>query len=146
MELAWNASEENSAEEIERLRNAAPEVKQEPVAEVDANDECYWADILPDRNVKVGQLLYAFPPDAQAEIAKRDARIESLTSAGAEYQRQCFEQAEEISRLKGVIAKCKDALEDSHQNINQERGFASDIKQDIEQTLAAIKEIENVRP
>ena len=81
--------------------------------------------------------------DAQAEIAKRDERIDSLTAAGAEYQRQCFEQAAEITRLKGVIGKCKEALEDSHQNINQERGFASEIKRDIEQALAAIKEIEH---
>ena len=88
MELAWNASAENSAE----------------------------------------------------EIAKLNARIDSLTAAGAEYQRQCFEQAAEISRLKALVEKCKEVLEDSHQNINQERRFASDIKQDIEQTLAAIKE------
>jgi len=32
------------------------------VAIVDANDEGYWAEILPDRNVKVGQLLYTTPP------------------------------------------------------------------------------------
>jgi hypothetical protein len=37
---------------------------QEPVAVVDANDEGYWADILPDRSVKVGQLLY---PAAQRQ-------------------------------------------------------------------------------
>ena len=36
--------------------------QQEPVAKVDANDEGYWADILPDRTVKVGQLLYAEAP------------------------------------------------------------------------------------
>jgi hypothetical protein len=35
---------------------------QEPVAVVDANDDGYWADILPNRNVKVGQFLYAHPP------------------------------------------------------------------------------------
>ena len=50
------------------------------------------------------------------------------------------EQASEITRLKGVIEKCKEALEDSHQNINQERGFASEIERDIEQALAAVKE------
>ena len=36
--------------------------QQEPVAVVDANDDGYWAEILPDRNVEVGQLLYASPP------------------------------------------------------------------------------------
>jgi hypothetical protein len=38
---------------------AQPAPVQEPVAVVDANDEGYWADILPDRTVKVGQFLYA---------------------------------------------------------------------------------------
>jgi hypothetical protein len=36
--------------------------EQEPVAKVDANDEGYWAEILPDQSVKVGQLLYTTPP------------------------------------------------------------------------------------
>jgi hypothetical protein len=47
------------AEELKAM-DAAP--VQEPVAKVDANDEGYWADILPDRTVKVGQLLYTAPP------------------------------------------------------------------------------------
>ena len=34
-----------------------------PVAEVDANDDGYWADILPDNSVKVGQLLYKLPSE-----------------------------------------------------------------------------------
>lgn len=175
--------------------DAAPEIQQEPAAIVDANDDGYWADILPDRSVKVGQPLYAFPPDAQAEIAKRDAQIAELeadqdkanaavaignylgktynyawcdTSLASQTIDLLKEQAaeiskwkeaartkhleaidwagkqqeatEQISRLQKVIAKCKDALEDSHQNINQERGFASEIEHDIEQALAAIKE------
>ena len=114
---------------------------------------------------------------AQEELTKRDNLIESLTAAGAEYQRQCFEQSDrikwleqqiarlktvpmkyrrmefnaqlqrenteqaaEITRLKVVIGECKEVLEDCHQNINQERGYASEIERDIEQTLAAIKE------
>jgi hypothetical protein len=36
--------------------------EQEPVAIVDANDDGYWADILPNRSVKVGQMLYTTPP------------------------------------------------------------------------------------
>jgi hypothetical protein len=51
----WIATEKAIKETL-----AQPE--QEPVAIVDANDEGYWAEILPDRNVKVGQLLYATPP------------------------------------------------------------------------------------
>ena len=51
---------------IKRLENRIDELMaqpaQEPVAVVDAQDDGYWADILPDRNVKVGQFLYAIPP------------------------------------------------------------------------------------
>ncbi len=41
---------------------APPQPEQEPVAIVDANDDGYWADILPNRSVKVGQMLYTTPP------------------------------------------------------------------------------------
>ncbi|MGB4061565.1 MAG: hypothetical protein WBK26_15270 [Burkholderiaceae bacterium] len=45
----------------------------EPVAVVDANDDGYWAEILPDRGVKVGQLLYASPPPpAEAPLLTLD--------------------------------------------------------------------------
>ena len=44
------------------IKEALAQPEQEPVAIVDANDEGYWAEILPDRNVKVSQLLYATPP------------------------------------------------------------------------------------
>lgn len=50
---------------IEALRAALAQGEQEPVAVVDANDEGYWADILPDRSVKVGQLLYTAPPQRE---------------------------------------------------------------------------------
>ena len=90
----------------------------------------------------------------EAAQVERDARIAELEERRceicgyAEHHREhtgCLrvfvnEQVAEIARLKGVLAKCKDALEDSHQNINQERGFASEIEHDIEQALAAIKE------
>ena len=47
---------------IAALREAlAEQAEQEPVAVVDANDDGYWADILPDKSVKVGQKLYAAP-------------------------------------------------------------------------------------
>jgi len=51
------------------IREALAEpVKQEPVATVNANDEGYWADILPDRDVKVGQLLYVAPVSVEAAV------------------------------------------------------------------------------
>jgi len=49
---------------ITAIKQARSAPVQEPVAVVDANDEGYWADILPDRSVKVGQLLY---PAAQRQ-------------------------------------------------------------------------------
>jgi hypothetical protein len=54
---------------------ALPRV-QEPVAKVDANDEGYWADILPDRTVKVGQFLYAAaqPSPVQEPVAWMDGK------------------------------------------------------------------------
>ena len=128
MELAWNASAENSAEEIERLRNAAPEVDQEPVAfrilrkNFDGewvDDHRCWCNGKPDPNLIEDiakrsdrwriEYSYAIHPDAQAEIAKRDERIESLTAAGAEYQRQCFEQAERINELEEQLFAAQDA-------------------------------------
>ena len=49
-------------EAITSLRQTIAEIEtHEPVAQVDANDDGYWADILPDRSVKVGQLLYTAP-------------------------------------------------------------------------------------
>jgi hypothetical protein len=52
----------------------------EPVAVVDANDDGYFAEILPDRDVKIGQNLYAHPPQADAErvalLERIDAKIE----------------------------------------------------------------------
>ena len=52
----------DAVKEIKRLQAKIEAVeKQEPVATVDANDEGYWAEILPDRSVRVGQNLYALP-------------------------------------------------------------------------------------
>ena len=44
----------------------APKPVQEPVAIVDEDDDGIWAEILPDRTVKVGQMLYATTPDTTA--------------------------------------------------------------------------------
>ena len=59
----------DAAKEIKRLQAKIEAVeKQEPVATVDANDEGYWAEILPDRSVRVGQNLYALPGAQNAPI------------------------------------------------------------------------------
>ena len=106
------------------LFDAAPEVKQESVAflSLDCIGERYLCFSKPVDNDPVTP-LYAYPPDAQAEIAKRDKRIKELEQQvtrlktvpmkyrrmefNAQLQRENTEQAAEISRLKGVIAKCK---------------------------------------
>lgn len=63
-------------------RYAPQPAPQEPVAKVDANDDGYWADILPDRTVKVGQLLYAEAPQpAQQEPV---VYLVNCTSCGEE--------------------------------------------------------------
>ena len=68
------------AEAITAIKKALAQPEQEPVAIVDANDEGYWAEILPDRSVKVGQFLFAHPPVPTAE-QENDA-VEVLIEEG----------------------------------------------------------------
>lgn len=155
----WYMSQLRNALSRLQSNSAAPEIKQEPFGYVREIRPWEWKfSKTTSWGSEVWLPVYRFPPDAQAEIAKRDERITKLEKKAelpmkykrmqfnAELQREVAEQAAEIARLKGVIAKCKEALEDSHQNINQERGFASEIEHDIEQALAVIKEIENAIP
>lgn len=51
---------EKAEAELQKLRER--EAKQKPVAMVDAGDDGYFAEILPDCSVGVGDMLYAFPP------------------------------------------------------------------------------------
>ena len=160
---ALNLAKRISADEIplvfSYMYDAAPEIQKNPVAwMIDDDGDVEYNGVDRFSCGRTGGVpLYTFPPDAQAEIAKLNARIDSLTAAGAEYQRQCFEQAAEISRLKAVIAKCKDALEqaktvrarlaawrttnfghdcgDQHEKMKREFPL-------MDETLAAIKEIE----
>ncbi len=118
-----NITPEDVAERIERFMTAngfrmvfsrwylqcEPEVKQEPVAIVDANDEGYWADILPDRSVKVGQPLFAYPPDAQAEIAKRDKRIKELEGKC----KASFDKRGELTRKIAGFSELTDLMQSS---------------------------------
>lgn len=55
---------------------------QEPVAVVDANDDGFWADILPDRSVKVGQLLYTHPvTEAVRRLVEKVDRLVEMDDA-----------------------------------------------------------------
>ena len=66
--------------------NAQKSAVSEPVAKVDANDEGYWAEILPDRNVKVGQLLYATPPaEAKQPLTDDEKSVELYLEQALEY-------------------------------------------------------------
>lgn len=61
--------------------DAAPEIQQEPVAFYCGRNQ-FGSHVFRISNLPITECpLYAFPPDAQAEIAKRDARIEELTDA-----------------------------------------------------------------
>ena len=86
IELAITAIKEALANEaLEKMAENARELgldyepAKEPVAIVDANDEGYWAEILPDRNVKVGQLLYTTPPQ-RTWVGLTDDEILSISA------------------------------------------------------------------
>lgn len=108
---AFNDAKGNFCEHAESFWQAmyfaAPEIQQEPVKHEFQDREGTWHPFIDQRHyentINDGawpiRALYAFPPDAQAEIAKRDERIASLIAAGAEYQRQFFEQSDQIKEL-----------------------------------------------
>lgn len=100
--------------------DAAPEMKQEPVAwrvwrgddyelyfNLDSairRTECF----IKPRKVEP---LYTFHPNAQAEIAKRDASIEEYKQDLQLRDDHIAEQAAEISRLKALVGKCEEVVE-----------------------------------
>lgn len=65
---AWMARANAAEAELRAAR------EQEPVATVDAGDDGYFADILPDRTVKVGQSLYTRPIPAPAPAVPEEWR------------------------------------------------------------------------
>ena len=102
-------------------------------------------ELLDDLNMRIGMGhdVSVEIPYAQAEIDKRDERIESLTSAGAEYQRQCFEQAAEIVRLRALVGKCKAVIEQTPRTtrIDWKGIHTPDARTHLrDEALAAIKE------
>ena len=66
------------------MLSAAPQpepVEVEPVAKVDMSDEGLRADILHDRSVKLGQLLYTAPPDYEEIKRQRDELLAAIEIA-----------------------------------------------------------------
>ena len=172
--------------------DAAPEMKQEPVG-IDWPDYHYeamgcgledigikdkydamrygWDQAIERCAERIPEKLFEFPPDAQAEIAKRDKRVKELEGkckasfdkrgeltrkiAGfseltdlmqsslegdtlriSELLEQNEKQAAEIARLKSVIGKCKDVVQNDYTD------FSSYFVARRE-ALAEIKEIEH---
>lgn len=56
---------------------AAPDFDRQVIAEVNEGDDGYWADILPDRSVHLGQPLYAVMQPAP-EVEKLVEALEGL--------------------------------------------------------------------
>lgn len=50
-------------------------------------------------------------------------------------------QAKLLAKQSAALRLAKEVLEDAHQNINPERGYADEIESDIEKTIAAINEV-----
>ena len=61
------------------MYDAAPNIKQEPIGYIDGHYG--FVRTKEGINMQIGAKAYAFPPDAQAEIDKRDARIKALEQA-----------------------------------------------------------------
>ena len=137
------------------MYDAAPEVKQEPVAwEYVEHGRTF---LIPHDSPYVHQMqngewtpLFSFPPYAQAEITKRGARIaeleERLNEAVGGFKRDLVKQlqdcrkskemqAAEITRLREVLAKCQWLLQ-----LAKKWAIPEQAMPHIEETLAAIKE------
>ena len=97
---------------ITALREALAEqpAQQEPVAVVDANDDGYWADILPDRNVKVGQFLYTTPPHRKP-LTSGEIYTAYITATNqtlrAQDERLAFSFARAIEAAHGITGEQK---------------------------------------
>lgn len=88
---ALNLAKRISADEIplvfSYMYDAAPEVNQEPLAwmlKEDGDVEYNGSDRFSCGRTG-GTPLFSFPPDAQAEIAKLDARIAELEQQSCQY-------------------------------------------------------------
>ena len=87
--------------------------KQEPVATVDANDEGYWAEILPDRSVRVGQKLYTLP-DAREQaspVLLADKILEKM-SDGREWDTPTLRIALEYPPTRSISTALQKMLAD----------------------------------
>ena len=106
MWTAYNAGDVVSVVRIFRAAyDAAPEVKQEPVKAVEV-----MVSAVGSTYTTPAKDYYILPPDAQAEIAKSDARIAKLHTENAKLK----------AELKAITAVLDDAMkgETCYQNTN----------------------------
>lgn len=106
-------------ERWEAMLAAAPDFDRHVIAEVNADDDGYWADILPDRSVHLGQPLYGVMQPAP-EVAEL---LDALTPQVLDWVR-CGLAANgrlrdgdhpALAKLRAAIASCRgeqNALED----------------------------------
>ena len=90
--MNWQERSEKAEAELAKARER--EAKQKPVAMVDAGDDGYFAEILPDCSVSVGEMLYAFPPlNIDPELWKPsfdqwwNAHGQYLRAGGGQYEK-----------------------------------------------------------
>lgn len=155
-DLVREYTREDVRELFAAMWKAAPEVKQEPVGYWNGRETVIFCHEGPLPNAEYNIPLFTFPPDAQAEIAKRDARIVELEKEIDAVKQVEFPKriknvttainarhSHEIDRLKSVIEKCELALDNCGQ------GRPSDDQDDgtycnpemVDEALAAIKEV-----
>jgi hypothetical protein len=79
-------------------------IKKEPVAQVDANDDEIWADILPDSDVKVGQFLYSEDTVRVLQLEAIRKTLEVASNKAAELRKMFGVNglfiAEQIARIE----------------------------------------------
>lgn len=124
--------------------------KPEAVAVVDANDDGYWADILPDRGVKVGQLLYTEAPIAQpasaptgwdAEfLSKRLGRVAKLAGVSIPDRFTHEQVAEAAGTILGQIAAAMKAKTASAPSEQKPDSSLVELLDDAADELESIKE------
>ena len=85
--------------------------------------------------------------DEEAHIRDRMAKLLAETAVALKgpekaLHRHGWQDLPEVaSKQSAALKLAKEVLEDAHQNINPERGYADEIESDIEKAIAAINEV-----
>lgn len=128
---AFRIAERGYQRQIKELQVKLAQPEQEPVAIVDANDEGYWAEILPDRSVIVGQHLYAEAPQRNMDAIE----IAGLTSSVGHLSAL----VDDLRVLLGTAMEAMKSVENSASPIDESQGD-SDCRIPYEQWAAFVDE------